>query len=189
MTSNIPTLAELLPRAQFAEHHERHIAAPPAVVWRVLHELRLGDSPLTRLLMGVRMLPALLTGGEAVRMRGGRFLEQGPVPVLGEEHPRLIVAGGVMQPWRLRGGDTPPPLDAEQLRGFTDAGWVKVGMDFVLRPDGDGTLLATTTSVEATDDGTRARFGVYWLLIRAGSGLIRHELLRLVARDVERPGG
>ena len=56
-----------------------------------------------------------------------------------------------------------------------------------MRPDGR-TLLATTTSVEG-HDGTRARFGVYWLLIRAGSGLIRHELLRLVARDAERPGG
>lgn len=180
-------LPELLPGAQFSEHHERRIAAEPAAVWRALHELRLGESLLTRVLMGVRALPALLTGAEAPGMGGGRFLEHGPVPVLGEERPRLIVAGGVMQPWRLRGGDTPPQLDAEQLRDFSDAGWVKAGMDFVLEPDGTGTRLRTSTLVEATDEATRVRFGCYWLVIRLGSGLIRRELLRLVARGAERP--
>ena len=37
----------------------------------------------------------------------------------------------------------------------------------------------------ATDPGTRARFRVYWTIIRAGSGLIRRDMLRAVARRAE----
>ncbi|MGI9120895.1 MAG: hypothetical protein ACR2G7_12375 [Acidimicrobiales bacterium] len=58
-------------------------------------------------------------------------------------------------------------------------------MDFVLRADGDGTRLTTETRVKATDATTRRRFGRYWLVIRAGSGLIRRELLGAVSRQAE----
>ena len=37
----------------------------------------------------------------------------------------------------------------------------------------------------ATDLRTRARFGLYWLAIRCGSGLIRRDMLRAVARRAE----
>jgi hypothetical protein len=114
-----------------------------------------------------------------------RFLEHGPVPVLGAEPGRSVVAGGPLQPWKLRGGHTPPALDAAGLRAFAEPGWVKVGYDLVLRADGAGTLLTTETRVEATDARTRVLFGVYWTLIRLGSGLIRRDMLRAVARRAE----
>ena len=41
------------------------------------------------------------------------------------------------------------------------------------------------TRIEATDGRTRARFGLYWAVIRLGSGLIRRDMLRAVARAVE----
>jgi hypothetical protein len=52
----------------------------------------------------------------------------------------------------------------------------------VLEPDGEGTRVSTETRITATDTTTRVRFGLYWTLIRAGSGLIRRDLLRTVAR-------
>ena len=55
----------------------------------------------------------------------------------------------------------------------------------MLRADGAGTLLSTETRVEATDARTRVLFGVYWTLIRLGSGLIRRDMLRAVARAAE----
>ncbi len=85
----------------------------------------------------------------------------------------------------MRGGHTPPALDAAGLRAFAEPGWVKVGYDLVLRADGAGTLLSTETRVEATDARTRVLFGVYWTLIRLGSGLIRRDMLRAVARGAE----
>ena len=180
------TLDDLLPAPHFRERHERSIAAPPAAVWQALQELRLGDLALSRALMAVRLLPARLAGrSEASRMVDGRLLEEGPVPVLAEEPRRAVVAGGVMQPWKLTGGEQPPALDAAALQAFAEPGWVKTGFDLVIEPDGTGTRLTTETRVTATDARTRARFGLYWLFIRAGSGLIRRDMLRAVARRAE----
>jgi hypothetical protein len=71
------------------------------------------------------------------------------------------------------------------MQAFAEPGWVKVGFDLVLEPTGDGTRLTTETRVTATDPRTRARFGRYWLVIRAGSGLIRRDMLRAIARRAE----
>jgi hypothetical protein len=117
----------------------------------------------------------------------GRFLEESPVPVLMSVENRAVVAGGLLQPWKLFGGEAPPKLDASGLRAFTEPGWVKVGMDFVLEPDGAGTRLHTETRVAATDTPTRVLFAGYWLLIRVGSGLIRRDILRTVAQRAELP--
>jgi hypothetical protein len=181
------TLDDVVPDPQFRERHERRIAAPPAAVWDALQELRLSDTTLSRALMAIRLLPARLAGRRPT-MASGRLLETGPLPRLGGEPGRCIVAGGVMQPWKLTGGDDPPALDAVQLRAFERPGWVKAAFDFVLEPDGDGTLVSTETRVSATDARTRARFGIYWMLIRAGSGLIRRDLLRELARRATTDG-
>lgn len=180
-----PTLAELLPAPHFSERHQRRIAAPPAAVWEALHRVRLSDLALSRTLMDIRSLPLRMLGRPRPPMVTGRFLEAGPVPVLVSDRERSVVAGGVIQPWKLRDGEAPPVLDAARLRAFTEPGWVKVGMDFVLEPDTPHTLLSTQTRVLATDPGTRARFGLYWMAIRAGSGLIRRDVLREIARRSE----
>jgi hypothetical protein len=183
---HVLTLDDLLPAPHFRERHERRIAAPPAAVWQALHELRLGDLALSRALMGIRLLPARLLGRERPsRMVSGRFLEHGPVPVLAADPDRAVVAGGVLQPWRLTGGEEPPALDAPGLHAFAEPGWVKVGFDLLIEPAGAGTRLTTETRVTATDLRTRARFGLYWLAIRCGSGLIRRDMLRAVARRAE----
>jgi hypothetical protein len=172
-------LEDLIPAPHFRERHERRIAAPAGAVWEALWQLRLGDLALSRALMRVRTL------GRRTPMVSGRFLEHGPVPVLGAEPGRAIVAGGVLQPWKVRGGRTPPVLDAAGLREFAEPGWVKVGLDFVLDAGGAETRLTTETRVEATDARTRALFGIYWAAIRAGSGMIRRDMLRAVARAAE----
>jgi hypothetical protein len=186
METDVLTIDELLPAPHFREHHERRIAAPPAAVWEAVEDLRLGDLALSRALMRIRLLPARLAGRkEAARKADGRFLEQGPVTVLASDPDRAVVGGGVMQPWKLTLGQQPPELDVAALQAFTEPGWVKVGFDLVIEPTGAGSRLTTETRVTATDPGTRARFGLYWLLIRCGSGLIRRDMLRAVARRAE----
>lgn len=180
------TLDELMPAPHFRERHGRRIDAPPAAVWPALQQLSLGDLALSRALMGIRMLPARLVGRtEPPRMVTGRLLEEGPVPVLATDPERAVVAGGLLQPWKLRGGEDPPELDAAALQAFAEPGWVKVGFDFVLMPEGSGTRVTTETRVTATDPRTRARFRIYWTIIRAGSGLIRRDMLRAVAHRAE----
>jgi hypothetical protein len=186
MESTMLTLDDLMPDPHFRERHGRRIDAPPAAVWRALEELRLGDLALSHALMGIRLLPARLAGRKkAPRMVSGRLLEEGPVPVLATDPDRAVLAGGVLQPWKITGGEDPPELDAAALQAFAEPGWVKVGFDFVLEPDGSATRLTTETRVTATDPGTRTRFRVYWTIIRAGSGLIRRDMLRAVARRAE----
>lgn len=185
ITSATLTLDDVIPAPHFAERHERRIAAPPETVWTALHEMRLRDSPAAVALMAVRALPVLVLARRLPAMVDRAFLERGPVPVIAADRPRSVVAGGVMQPWKPSGGETPPRLGAGALRRFAEPGWVKCGVDFVLREDAGGTLLTTETRVLATDRITRRRFGAYWLLIRPGSGLIRREMLRLVARRAE----
>ena len=100
--------ARLLPCADFRERHDRRVAAPPAAVWAAPFELRPTDLALSRTLMAVRTLPARLTGRARPRPVTGRLLEHAPIPVLMTDPGRAVVAGGVLQPWKLRGG-TPPP--------------------------------------------------------------------------------
>ena len=177
-------LDDVIPAPEFTERHARRIAAEPDRVWAALLELRLSDSPVARLLMAVRTLGPPRRDRQA-QLVSGRFLDHGPVPLLATTAGERVVAGGLMQPWRLAGGDEPPALDAAALRAFDGAGWVKCAVDFTLEPDGTGTVLSTETRVSATDARSRRRFALYWLLIRGGSGLIRREMLRVVARRAE----
>jgi hypothetical protein len=71
---------------------------------------------------------------------------------------------------------------------FDEPGWVKVAMDLRVEPERGGTRILTETRVLATDAVARRSFGAYWLLIRAGSGLIRRDLLRGIARRAEASG-
>ena len=172
-------LDDIIPSPHFRERHERLIAAPAGAVWDALWQLRLEDLALSRALMRVR------TFGGRLPMATEPFLERGPVPVLDSQAGRAVVAGGVLQPWKLRGGQRPPALDAAELRAFAEPGWVKTGYDFVVEDRGAGTHAATETRVQATDARTRVRFAINWAVVRPGSGLIRRDILRAVARAVE----
>ena len=58
-------------------------------------------------------------------------------------------------------------------------------MEFRLQSTPVGTLLRTETRMLATDPRTRRAFATYWFFIRASSGAIRREVLRIVARRAE----
>ena len=180
-------LDEILPSSDFSERHERLVKATPDATWQAMLDLRADDAILTRLLMGIRSLPALLTGRKLLsdRTGSGTFLENSPIPVLSLMPGVAAVAGGVLQPWKLTGGGQAPKLDASELARFDDPGWVKCGMDFRLEEAEGGAPPTTETRITATDDESRRRFGRYWLVVRPGSGLIRREFLGIIARKAE----
>ena len=76
-------LDEILPSSDFSERHERLVKATPDATWQAMLDLRADDAILTRLLMGIRSLPALLTGRKLLsdRTGSGTFLENSPIPV------------------------------------------------------------------------------------------------------------
>ena len=185
-------LDDVLPVYRYRERHEKTIQAPPVEVWRALLAVTARELPLSRILMGIRSIPQglirtrdVLTGRPSepvvqVFMRGG-FRE------LRAEPARLLVAGAAIQPWRLVRGRVADIRDLAGFRAFNQPGFVLAAISFELEPAGDGTRLATETRVQPTDRSAARAFQPYWLVIRAGSGLIRRDLLRAVARRAKRP--
>jgi hypothetical protein len=180
-------LDDVIPNPQYRMCHSRNVAAHPIVVWDELLRVTMSALPLGRTLEGVRLLPARLSGKKRQPLAGRTFLDVTPFPVLFSERPHVVISAGLSQAWRLLGGLTPPDLDTASLRAWSQPGWIKVGMEFRLQAIPVGTLLRTETRVLATDPRTRRAFAAYWFFIRAGSGAIRREVLRIVARRAESP--
>jgi hypothetical protein len=178
-------LDDVIPNPHYRMCHSRIVGAPPTVVWEELHRVPMSALPLGRALEGVRLLPAQLAGRKHPPLAGRTFLDVTPIPVLFSQRPQVVISAGLSQAWRLLGGSTPPHVDAAALRAWSQPGWIKVGMEFRLEAILGGTLLRTETRVLATDPRTRRAFAAYWLFIRAGSGAIRREVLRIVARRAE----
>jgi hypothetical protein len=178
-----------LPSFDESEFHTRSVPAAPPAVEIALRELTASDLRLTGFLMGVRTLPALLTGGRRRRSRDGGPLLDGVLSmgfVLLDERPgEQIVLGVAGRPWRPR-GDGLDTLDGPAaFRSYDRPGSVRCAWDFVLEPSasgGDGTLLATETRIAGTDAAGTRTFRRYWRLVQPGSALIRRDMLRAVAR-------
>jgi len=60
---------------------------------------------------------------------------------------------------------------------------VRIGIDFVARPDAGGCVLSTETRVRASTGRARLAFRGYWLVIGPFSALIRRRWLRAIARS------
>lgn len=181
-------LDDVVPEPEHVTKQARVIEAPRAVVWEELHRLKLSALPVTLVLSAVRALPVVLAG----RRRGGLdrpFLDVVPIPKLSSEAPTAVVYGGVLQPWRLSGGDEPPALDAAGVREFAEPGWVRIGIEFRLTPAVGGTHLSSETRVAATDPATRKRSDRYWFVVGPGSSAIRWEVLTAVAVKAEARAG
>ena len=181
-------LDDLVPVADHVTRQARVIEAPRRVVWEELHRLKLRSLPVALVLSAFRAMPVRLTG----RSRGAvdrTFLDVVPIPTLSSEPPTAVVFGGVLQAWRLTGGEQPPVLDAEGVRNFAEPGWVKIGMEFRLTPAVGGTHLSCETRVAATDLATRRRFNRYWFVVGPGSSAIRWEVLAAVAARAEAHSG
>jgi hypothetical protein len=178
-------LDDVLPNSHYVTRQARWIDAPPDVVWEELHAVRLSGLPVTLVLSAARFLPVLLSGHGLGQLRDRPFVEALPVPLLASEEPRSVVFGGILQAWRLRGGEEPPSLDAEELQRWIQPGWVKAVMDFRLRPVRGGTELSSETRVLATDPATRKRFSFYWMFVQPGSTAIRWEVLTAVQLKAE----
>jgi hypothetical protein len=182
-------LDRVLPQFAHREVHTITVDAGPEEVWGALQAVKGSDLPVTRLLTAVRGLGA--RGAERPVLE--RFVAGGFGVAL-DEPPRALAIAAAGQPWKWRGGEriTLPDGDAE-VSDFARPGFVLMAMSFALEPlgghGGGRTRLTTETRVQPTDAGAARAFRPYWLVIRAGSGVIRHELLRAVRRRAEKAPG
>ena len=178
-------LDDVLPNSHYVTRQARWIDAFPDVVWEELQALRISGLPVTLALSAVRFLPVLLSGKGFGQLHDRPFIEALPIPTLSSTEQESVVFGGVLQAWRLSGGDKSPELDAEELNRWMQPGWVKAAMDFRLTPSRRGTELSSETRVLATDPATRRRFALYWKVVQPGSTAIRWEVLTAVQVKAE----
>ncbi len=184
-------LDEVLPTYRHRERHGAAIAAPPERVWDALHAVTVRELALSRLLMAIRTLPTRLTGGgdafnEAVAQSFVSFMIETEFTLLRNDPPSVLIAGSAEQPWKLRGDSAVPVNDRDGFRAFNDPGYVLIATSFECEPEANGTRFYTETRVQPTDNDAARKFRPYWLAIRAGSGLIRRDILRAVRRRAER---
>jgi hypothetical protein len=177
-------LDDVLPVYGHRERHAAQIRATPEAVWAALHTVSGRDLRLTRLLTGIRMLPGGGRGMPAERGFLEAFLARG-FRELRADPPWTLVAGAAGQPWRPRGGEIADVSDLPGFRAFERPGFVLMATSFELEPMGDGTRLSTETRVRPIDRAAACRFRPYWWAIRAGSGLIRRDVLHAVRRRAE----
>jgi hypothetical protein len=176
-------LDRFLPDYRQREVHDIRLAVPPALAWRALEEVSPADLPLSRALLGIRALPALLRGRARPRASGpvlAAFRRDGWQTVA-EEPGRLLVAGVIARFWR----PIPRPVNlraADEFTAFRQPGFARAVISFEVLPDGGGSRLVTETRVRGTDARARRLFALYWLVIRPGSGLIRRSILRAARR-------
>jgi hypothetical protein len=177
----ITRLDAFAPVWQFQERHAIHIAAPPARVFDAIKRVRADEIWLFHTLTWIR--------------RGGRPLPEGILnagalePIidvatdtsfvrLAEDAPRELVVGTVVgAPAGRRGTLTSVDFHKTLPPGFTLA-----TMNFLVTPDGSGSIVSTETRVFANSRPARRRFAAYWRVIYPGSALIRRMWLRAIER-------
>jgi hypothetical protein len=173
------SIDDLLPTWDWRSAHATRVAASPERAAAAAREFSGRDLPVTGALMRVRAL-------------GRRTFDDRPtieamtrigLAVLVDERYAVVV-GGVLSPWRLRGGHR-AVASADELRAFAEPGWVRVATAFTVTPEGAGCRVRTETRIAATDDDARRRFGRYWRLIGPFSSITRREMLAAIRRRAE----
>ncbi|HEX6126203.1 MAG TPA: hypothetical protein VFZ23_12590 [Pyrinomonadaceae bacterium] len=166
---------EFLPEYEFVETHGISINAGATDIYRAANEVDFSESCMIRFLFRLRGLST-----EKVtlsRLKRSRF------EILGEKPDNEILLGLVGRFWMPKGDMK--KIDAEGFKKFDTPGYAKAVWNFSLCPEGSVSRLKTETRVKCTDPGSRWRFGLYWMIVRPFSGLIRMEMLKAIKRRAE----
>lgn len=183
-----------LPDPLVRSNHAVVVAAPVEVVYQALLDTDLNSHPLVALLLGVRLIPALLFAPRETwrKLRDPRLRSNGRLrtlpgsdfAVLEDAPPYELVIGITGRFWRPAGGLV--PSSPETFREPVPRGLARAAWNFHLEAIDDGhTRLGTETRVRCGDEATSRRFRFYWRLIAPGSGAIRWAILRRVRQAAE----
>ena len=80
-------------------------------------------------------------------------------------------------------------MESSDFVKFSEAGYVKAAMNFLVESAGPGRSTVTTeTRVIATDPVSLRSFRRYWTIVAPFSALIRRRMLSLIRQQAERHG-
>jgi hypothetical protein len=172
---------EVMPAYDRREVHRRKTTAPAPALWDAVHDLKGSELRLMRALMGLRTLGRGSGDDDRTVLEG--FKRMGFRKVAEQPGEELVIAG-IGRFWKPSGG-LRRVEGREQFTSFAEPGFAKVAFNFRLA-DGE---LSTETRIAGTDAHARRLFGLYWLLVRPGSGLIRREWLHAITKQAASPAG
>jgi hypothetical protein len=185
---------EYLPRYDVVERHSIKVRATQARTYAAIATTDFAEDSLIRVLFLIRLLPgALLNGRDGLRALANRdksaltitTIQRGGFRLLAERGPDELLIGVEGEFRTLSGGRCTPSAEAFRERG-AEAGKARSLWNFAVRTvSGQECELTTETRVLCADAATRRRFLPYLMLIRPGSGLIRHAMLRAIKKTAE----
>ena len=152
-------LDDILPQWQFRERHTIRIDAPPERVYAAIRAVTARE---------IRFFLSFT----ALRRLGRR----GPPGILNPPPDEPILDVATRTGFELLADDPP----REVVVGLRISPHVFAAMNFLV----DGAEVSTETRVHAATRRAAWQFGAYWLLIRAGSGILRRTWLRAVRERV-----
>lgn len=184
---------EFLPDYDAREIHRTPVHAPAMRIYEALRSTDLAESRLVRICFALRALPEWLlspvNGYRRFKTRLGfsltmREFEARGFRVLAEDPPHEILIGLFGSFWKMDSGLL--PMDSSAFRGCQPPGTARAAFNFSVAERENGICeLATETRVKCADAESRRHFGLYWAVIRPGSGLIRRCMLRSIRKKAE----
>lgn len=165
-----------LPVYSFKEYHQTVVNRSIERVHAAARNVDLSKSRLIRWLFKIRGLPTK-------RMHLQDFISDIGFTVLGENSPRENVIGF----WARRAVE--PITRPADFIDNTISARVKVAWNFYCEElDTHRVRLSTETRILCTTTAARVTFGLYWMIIRPFSGLIRIKMLQLIKEAAETMG-
>ena len=184
---------EFLPEYDAREFHRTQVHASPSRIYCALRSTDLADAMLVRICLALRALPGVLLSPMRglrhfrIRLRTSmtlREFETHGFRVLAENPPHELLIGLMGSFWKMDGGLL--PIDSASFKGSQLPGTARVAWNFTIVEQKNGVCeLATETRVKSSDTESRRYFGLYWAVIRPGSGLIRRYMLRSIRKKAE----
>ncbi len=181
LTSRFPTseatirrpmlIDDFVPKYEFRERHSTVVRASSQTTMSAAEEWQPRESMLWRVLLVLR----------GVGKPRGTFWEwaEGMGFLCLARTDSEVVYGQIGRFWSLRERSAIVSLRTEEeFRTFTDPRFAVAVVAITVEPaTADSTLLSTETRVHVLSRSSRRRMGLYWLLIRPFSGLLRHSML------------
>ncbi|EKY3117424.1 hypothetical protein SMY46_000853 [Cronobacter turicensis] len=177
-------IPSLLPVFQFHEKHSAVIRTSyPNKILPCIAAFDMHQDPVIRALMSVRQLPQRCRSNSSGKAESDFGLHSfTPLHRSASE----LCFGLRGQFWRADFGlETVPDVAAYEMP--VKAGSAKLLLRYRVRPLAERAHeLSTETFIYCPDGPTRRKMALYWLAIRAGSGLIRQRTLKSVQLKLER---